>query len=68
MTNMPKTLTPATVPKRGPVPCTETSRKFYGATYLLDALGQKLGLTSDLKYCFPDSYRQIISLAYYLIL
>lgn len=54
--------------KRGPVPSTETSRKFYGATYLLDVLGQRLGLVSDLKQCFPQSYTQIISLAYYLIL
>ncbi len=54
--------------KRGPVPSMETSRKFYGATYLLDVLGQRLGLVSDLKQCFPRSYKQIISLAYYLIL
>ena len=54
--------------KRGPVPSTETSRKFYGATYLLDVLGNRLGLVSDLKQCFPHSYKQIISLAYYLIL
>ena len=54
--------------KRGPVPITETSRKFYGATYLLDVLGNRLGLVSDLKRCFPNNYKQIISLAYYLIL
>ncbi|HQN37818.1 MAG TPA: IS1634 family transposase [Caldisericia bacterium] len=54
--------------KRGPVPGTETSRKFYGATYLLDALGNRLGLSSDLKQCFPHSYKQIMSIAYYLIL
>jgi len=54
--------------KRGPVPSTDTSRKFYGATYLLDVLGNRLGLVSDLKQCFPHSYQQIISLAYYLIL
>ena len=54
--------------KRGPSPSTETCRKFYGATYLLDVLGKRLGLVSDLKQCFPHSYQQIISLAYYLIL
>lgn len=43
-------------------------RTFYGATYLLDALGEKLGITQDLKQCFPDTYKQILSLAYYLIL
>lgn len=54
--------------KRGPVPSTETSRKFCGATCLLDVLGQRLGLVPDLKRCFPLTYKQIISLAYYLIL
>ena len=54
--------------KRGPVPAAQTARTFYGATYLLDAIGEKLGLTQDLKQCFPDRYRQILSLAYYLIL
>ena len=68
-TNRPKngTATPKAA-KRGPASSAETSRKFYGATYLLDVLGKRLGLVSDLKQCFPRSYRQIISLAYYLIL
>ena len=43
-------------------------RLFYGATHLLDAIGDKLGLTEDLKNCFPDMYKEILSLAYYLIL
>lgn len=43
-------------------------RTFFGATYLLDAIGEKLGITQDLKQCFPDTYKQILSLAYYLIL
>ena len=43
-------------------------RSFYGATYLLNAIGEKLGITQDLKQCFPDEYKQILSLAYYLIL
>jgi len=54
--------------KRGPVPTMETARSFYGATYLLDAIGDKLGITDDVKQCFPNSYRQILSIAYYLIL
>ena len=67
-TSRPKGIaTPKTV-KRGPAPSTEASRKFYGATYLLDVLGQRIGLVSDLKRCFPHSYKLIISLAYYLIL
>jgi transposase len=43
-------------------------RLFFGATYLLDAIGDRLGVTSDLHKCFPDSYTQILSIAYYLIL
>jgi len=55
-------------PQRGPVSITAVARCFYGATYLFDAIGEKLGLIADLKKCFPDRYRQILSLAYYLIL
>jgi transposase len=54
--------------KRGPVPITYTARNFYGATYLFDRIGEDTGVTEDLKTCFPDSYRQILSIAYYLIL
>lgn len=54
--------------QRGPVPITKVARCFYGATYLFDVIGEKLGLTADLKKCFPNHYRQILSLAYYLIL
>lgn len=56
------------VPKPGPVPAEKASRSFYGATYLLDAIGEKLGITKDLKDCFPESYQQILSIAYYLVL
>lgn len=54
--------------KRGPVPVQNTSRSFYGATYLFDAIGEKLGIIEDLKQCFPDTYKQILSIAYYLLL
>jgi transposase len=54
--------------KRGPVPITRTNRSFYGATYLFDRIGEDTGVTEDLKICFPESYRQILSIAYYLIL
>ena len=56
------------VHKRGPVPIENVSRSFYGATFLLDAIGENLGITADLKKCFPDIYRQILSTAYYLIM
>ena len=54
--------------KPGPVPITIPGRKFYGATYLFDCIGNKSGVIDDLKACFPDNYRQILSLAYYLLL
>jgi hypothetical protein len=44
------------------------TRYFYGATYLFDQIGEKLGITADLRKCFPDTYQQILSIAYYLIL
>ena len=43
-------------------------RSFYGATYLFDKIGELLGITADLKACFPESYKQILSIAYFLIL
>jgi transposase len=58
----------ATLPKPGPVPTLTCNRSFYGATYLFDAIGEKLGITDDLKRCFPDSYKQILSIAYYLVM
>lgn len=54
--------------KRGPVPVTECKRRFYGATYLFDAIGEKLRVSADLKKCFPETYKKILSVAYYLIL
>ena len=54
--------------KRGPVPTTSVRRLFYGATYLLDAIGKNLGITADLKKCFPNNYKRILSVAYYLII
>lgn len=47
---------------------TNTRRSFFGATYLLTSIAEKTGLAADLKRCFPDTYQQILSLAYYLIL
>jgi len=53
---------------QGNLPTQVTRRRFYGAVYLFDAIGDKLGITNDLKRCFPGIYKQILSLAYYLIL
>ena len=58
-----------TIPaKQGPVPALRTERVFYGATYLFDQIGELTGVRADLKTCFPDTYKQILSIAYYLIL
>ena len=61
-------LEPSATVKPGPVPTLQWKRGFCGATYLFDAIGDKLGISEDLKRCFPDTYRQILSIAYYLIL
>ena len=55
----------ATAVKPGPVPSVRTARLFCGATYLFDAIGRELGITEDLKKCFPKTWRQILSVAYY---
>ncbi len=52
----------------GPVPIMKIQRCFYGASYLFDQIGHKTGVIADLKVCFPNTYKQILSIAYYLIL
>ena len=54
--------------KQGPVPSTNIKHSYYGATYLFDAIGESLGITDDLKTCFPENHKQILSVAYFLIL
>ena len=41
---------------------------YFGATHLLDEVAKASGVTDDLQLCFPDAYKQIFSLAYYLVL
>ncbi len=59
---------PPTMPKQGRTPSLECRRRFHGATHLFDSIGDRLGVTEDLKHCFPGSYKQILSVAYYLIM
>lgn len=54
--------------KAGRPPSFDYQRRFCGATYLFDQIGDQLGVTADLKVCFPDMYQQILSMSYYLIL
>jgi transposase len=70
-------ITPTTKKKRQSaepaIQLTETpwlyaKRTFFGATYLLDSIGKSTGVADDMKTCFPDTYQQILSIAYYLVL
>lgn len=54
--------------KTGPKPFTASKRLYYGATYLLETFADDIGLTNDLKVCFPDIYKKLLSVAFYLIL
>ena len=54
--------------RRGPVPVTQIQRSYYGATYLLDTIADSTGVADDLRQRFPDDYRKILSVAYFLIL
>lgn len=54
--------------KPGPIPITKCQRSFFGASYLFDKIGEVTGVTADLKACFPNDYRRILSIAYFLIL
>ena len=57
-----------TAHKTGPVPTGICLRQFYGATYLLDQISSKTGISVDLGRCFGSLACQILSIAYYLIL
>lgn len=45
-----------------------TTHLYYGATYLLNEFANELGLAADLRQCFPETYKQLLSVAFYLIL
>lgn len=55
-------------PIRGPVPVTVCSRLLGGATTLFDEISEKLSITNDLKVCFPESWEQILSISYSLVM
>lgn len=59
---------PVQAAKPGPVPMTRMRRSFYGASYLFNQIGKQTGVEEDLKACFPETHKQILSIAYYLIL
>jgi hypothetical protein len=47
---------------------TSARRAYFGATHLLDEISVVTGIEEDLQDCFPDSYKIMMSLAYYLVL
>lgn len=54
--------------KPGPKPFSASRHLFYGATYLLESFANEMGLTHDLRQCFPDTYQKLLSIAFFLIL
>ncbi len=54
--------------KRGPRPSAACKCRFSGATWLLDQIGEQIGVEEDLRRCFPGSWEQILSIVYYLTL
>jgi transposase len=46
----------------------ECRRLFAGATHLFDVIGEITGVAADMKACFPDIHKEILSLAYYSVL
>jgi transposase len=54
--------------KSAPVPTSVTRHQYCGATYLLDEISEATGLAKDLCACFPDTYKELLSIAYYLAL
>lgn len=55
--------------KPGPVPAEICLRQFYGATYLLDEIADKIGIRADLNKCLGSTLAaEILSLSYFLII
>jgi transposase len=44
------------------------ARLYFGATHLLDEIGRISGVAEDIRASFPEDWREILSLAYYLAL
>jgi transposase len=47
---------------------TPARRVYFGATHLLDEIGEITGVREDLQACFPSNYKALMSLAYYMVL
>ncbi len=62
------TTSPQTQTASSPEDVAQYTRKFCGVNHLLSQIGKQLGITQDLKAIFPNDYKQIQSVAQYLIL
>jgi transposase len=47
---------------------TYARRVYFGATHLLDEISDIAGIREDLRACFPQHHKILMSLAYYLVL
>lgn len=54
--------------KRGPVCVEKCTREFYGSSYLLEQIAKNIGMIEDLREVFPDCYKELMSIAFYLVL
>lgn len=50
-----------------PLPEGRSRRLYCGVTHLLNEIGRVTGIEADLKASFPDGYKKLLSLAYYLV-
>ncbi len=46
----------------------KVKHSYFGASYLLDKIGELTGVERDLKNLFPEEYKKILSIVYFLIL
>jgi len=67
-TGLPAPGTTHTTSRGRPAAPEAYTRLFAGATYLFDQLSSQLGVTADLKTCFPGNWKQILSIAWFLVL
>ena len=54
--------------KRRPKKNNTCKREFYGDSYLLEQIANKTGILEDLREAFPFNYRELLTLAFYLVL
>jgi transposase len=61
----PQAAAPDSIPGSSP---TTATAQIVGPSLILDSMSERLGLAKLLKSCFPQTYQQIIVMAYYLVM